>query len=186
YFVNKDGSFIRFYDPTLDIFLGDLPLVAGLTELTATVYNKLDGYLYVGSQNQNKVFQIDLLTGNHMFFMNAPVSGGDLAIKNSEMYLASRTGNTLHKFVAGVPVLLGNIQVIVTGLVEANNISGLITSNYGSYDFIEIDATNGNQITTHAAMLGGSPFMLQNGDMASGCADNPTDEGECQQFDYCY
>ncbi|NEN24036.1 T9SS type A sorting domain-containing protein [Cryomorpha ignava] len=186
YLVNKDGSFVRFYDPTFDVFLGDLPLVAGLTELTATVYNKVDGYLYVGSGNQNKVFQVNLITGANIFYANAPVSGGDLAIKNSELYLASRSGNTLYKFVAGVPVLLGNILNNVTGLVEANNIAGLITSNNGSYDFIEVDAANGNQITTYPAMLGGAPFLLLNGDMAAGCADNPTDVGECQEFDYYY
>lgn len=171
YFVNKNGSFLRFYNPGSDTFLGDLPLVAGMTELTATVYNKMDGYLYVGSQNQDKIYQVDLVTGNYALTSNAPVSGGDIAIKNNEMYMATRSGNTLYKFVAGIPVLLGNIQPMVTGLVEANNLNGLITSNYGSNDFLEIDETNGNLITTHPAMLNGAPFILLNGDMASGCAD---------------
>ncbi len=186
YFVNKSGSFVRFYDPTANAFQGDLPLAAGLTQLTATVYNDSDGYLYVGSDNQDKVFQVDLNTGAHVFYANAPVSGGDLALKNNELYLASRTGNSLHKFVAGVPVLLGNVPVSVTGLAQANNNAGLIVSSNGTSNFVEVDAANGNTLNTYAAKLGGAPFTLLNGDMTAGCADDDQGEEGCQDFVYYY
>ena len=173
YFVNANGSFVRFYDVTNDVFLGDLPLNGAFTKITAVIYNPADGLLYIGDDITSAVFTIDLTTGDDTFFANAPVSGGDLAVlDNGDIYLATRTGASLYQVIeAGAPVLIGSIPPTVTGMSRANDATTVVLSNRGANVFTRIMTSDASIVTTYNVMLSGSPFTLNNGDMAAGCAD---------------
>jgi len=184
YLVDKIGGQMVEYDVTPNILQPAVAIAPGLSQITAVVFDNSTNHLLVGSGNQNQIFDLDL-TGAHVPYANAPVSGGDLAIKNNVLYLDSRTGNKLYSYVGGVFVQKGNIANRVTGLADVNKPTGLIMSNFGSTDFTLINEANGNTIKTYAAELGGSSFTLLNGDMASGCTTGEVVE-ECPNFGYYY
>ncbi len=173
YFVNANGSFVRFYDVTNDVFLGDLPLSGAFTKITAVIYNPADGLLYIGDDITSAVSTIDLTTGDDTFFANAPVSGGDLAVlDNGDIYLATRAGASLYQVIeAGAPILIGSIPATVTGMSRANDATSVILSNRGADVFTRVLTADASIVTTYNVMLSGSPFTLSNGDMAAGCAD---------------
>ncbi len=185
YMVDKQGLFIRVYNPTLDIYLGDIPLTPGPAAITAVVFNPSDGMLYVGDDSQNKIYTIDPTNGNTVFYANAPISGGDLAIQGNILYLATKDGSKLYDMTGGIPTLIGGIPAVINGAAQANNTTDLILSNRNTTIFSSIDAATAAPVKTYNAMLNGSPFTLLNGDMAAGCADGGNVE-ECENFDYYY
>lgn len=185
YFVEKQGTLIRAYDPILDIFLGDILLTPGPTSITAVVFNPTDGLLYIGDDLQNKIYTIDPGNGNTLLYANAPVSGGDLVIQNNVLYLVTKQGNQLYDMTGGVPTAVGSIPPIINGAAQANNSTDLILSNRNTTIFSSIDASTAAPVTTYNAILNGSPFTLLNGDMAAGCADEDQ-SGECGNFGYLY
>ena len=185
YMVEKAGTFIRAYDPTLDIYFGDIPLTPGPSAITAVVFNPNDGLLYVGDDSQNKIYTIDPSNGNTVFFTDAPVSGGDLAIQGNVLYLATKDGSQLYDMTGGIPTLVGGIPTAINGAAQANNQTDLILSNRNTTIFSSINAGTAAPVKTYNAMLNGSPFTLLNGDMAAGCADGGNSEA-CANFQYYY
>lgn len=185
YFVEKQGTLIRAYDPTLNVFLGDLPLTPGPNAITAVVFNPTDGMLYVGDASQNKIFTIDPSSGTTTFYANAPIAGGDLAIQGGTLYLSSKAGNALYDMTGGVATLVGGIPAIINGTAQANNATDLILSNRNTTVFTKVNASTSALVATYDAMLNGAPFTILNGDMAAGCAD---EEGStvCEFFPYYF
>jgi hypothetical protein len=182
YLVNPNGAFIRAYDPSTDSFLGDLPMVDAPGGIVSVVYNPADGLLYVGSGNTNEVYTVDLGTGVTTYFADAPVSGGDLALQDGKLYLATRAGNKLYEIVGGVAVEIGDIPADVNGMAQANNATDLIVANFEAGSFTQVDGSDAAAVVaTYAVMLDGEPFTTLNGDMAAGCADvDPSEEtGNC-------
>ena len=185
YFVEKQGTLVRAYDPALDIYLGDIPLTPGPVTITAVVFNPVDGLLYIGDDAQNKIYTLNPANGNTVFFADAPVSGGDLAIQGNVLYLTTKNGNALYDLSGAVPAFVSNIPSTINGTAQANNSTDLILSNRNTTIFSKINASNGAPVSTYNAMLNGSPFTLLNGDMAAGCAENQGGE-ECQNFKYYF
>lgn len=174
YIVNADGSSFRVLDATTVTFMGDVALSgADFSKITAAIYNPLDGLLYVGDDNLNKVYTVDVSTGVATYYADAPVSGGDLAIiEDGSIYLATRTGNSLYEIVeGGSPVLINTIDPTVTGMSRGIDAMSLFISNKGSTEFTQVMASDGSVMATYTATLDGSIFSLSNGDMAAGCAD---------------
>ncbi len=181
YLVNPNGSFVRAYDPTLGVFIGDLPILGGINSLYAVVYNPIDGLLYVGDDNDNEIYTIDLGTGQATYFADAPVSGGDLAIQDGKLYLANRNQGKLYEIVGGAAVFAADIPA-ANGMAQANNSTGLVLAHPGTASFIEVDAADGSEVTVYTAMVDGEALTLSDGDMAAGCGDDEpviVPEGEC-------
>ena len=186
YFVAKDGSKMVEYDVIYDFLHTPVLINPGLSQITAVVYDEKSKDLFVGSGNQDKIFRLTTL-GTHSFYANAPISGGDLAIKKGVIYIASRDGNKLHSLAGTVLTTLpGTFPSDVTGLANIDSPTGLIMSHYGATEFIEIDETTGNPTgITYPALFEGSSFTLLNGDMASGCTAGEI-LVECPNFRYLY
>ncbi len=182
YLVNVNGNFVRAYDPTLGMFLGDLPLIDAPSGLVAVVYNSADGLLYVGSGGPDAIYTVDLGTGQTTFFADAPVSGGDLSIQDGGLYLSVRTAGELYEITGGGNNFIGNIIDGVNGAARANNSTGIVGANATTTEFVEYNIADASVANTYTAMLDGSPFTLWNGDMAAGCGDDEpiiVPEGEC-------
>ncbi len=181
YLVNPNGAFVRAYDPTSGTFLGDLPIVGSINSLFAVVYNPEDGLLYVGDDNDNEIYTIDLGTGQATFLADAPVAGGDLAIQDGKLYLANRSQGKLYEIVGGAAVLVGNIPA-ANGMAQANNATGLVIANPGTSSFIEVSAADGSEVNVYTATVDGEALTLSDGDMAAGCGDDEpviVPGGEC-------
>lgn len=170
YFVNKDGSNIRVYDYLTGNFIGDLPILGDVDNITAVEYNAVDGLLYVGDANSDVIASIDLSTGIATYFANAPVYGGDLAFQNGILYLANRSTNLLYEvWPSGDVVTVGTIPGGVNGMALSPDPAHLITASVSDQAFVEINPYDGTSIATWPALLDGLPFSIQNGDMTSGC-----------------
>ncbi len=179
YLVNQNGSFIRGYDPSLGIFIGDIPIIGGYSGSVAVVYNPEDGLLYVGADSDD-VYSIDPGTGVATYLFDAPVSGGDFALQDGKLYLATRAGAKLYEIVGGVPVEVGSIPALVNGMAQANNSTDLIIANKNAGVFTKILAVDGSTIGTYIPMIDGDAVTLYDGDMAAGCGDDePLIIGEC-------
>ncbi len=181
YLVNPNGSFVRAYDPTLGVFIGDLPILGGINSLYAVVYNPVDGLLYVGDDNDNEIYTIDLGTGQATYFADAPVSGGDLAIQDGKLLLANRNQGKLYEIVGGAAVFAADIPA-ANGMAQANNATGLVLAHPGTASFIEVDAADGSEVAVYTATVGGEALTLSDGDMAAGCGDDEpviVPDGEC-------
>ncbi len=173
YLVNANGSFVRAYDPGAGVFLGDLPIAGGISSLYAAVYNQEDGLLYVGDDGANEIYTIDLGTGVATYYANGPVGGGDLILQGDGLYLVTRTGNKLYEVIAGDdPVLVGNIPNKVNGGARANNQTSIITAHFDGTAFVETAIADASTIGSYTAILDGEVFLMKNGDMAAGCADD--------------
>src|SRR5690606_20911132 len=181
YVINEDGSAMEAYDLSGYGSIGALGLSGGLSHVVAAVFNPNDGLVYVGDMVAKKVYTIDPNgAGDLVFYANAPVSGGDLAFQNGELYLATKTGNKLYKVVQnGSPVLVGNIPSGVNGLAAANNATDAIVSNLNGTQFSQISVADGSVQSTFDVVLNGEIYTVKNGDLASGCGDNDLVIVEC-------
>ncbi len=167
YLVNANGSFVEFYDVDLGTVVSTLALQSGLSQLYQAVYNPNDGLLYVGSDNQNKIFAIDLTDGSYTFVADAPIHGGDLVLKGDELYTFTRQNNQMRKVDGNSTVLVGSIPANVNGaaLTEDGN---FILANFSAGVFTIVDE-DANVVGTRTATLDNAAFTLANGDMGGGC-----------------
>lgn len=194
YMVDKAGTSIAHFSVGLSTVVATVPIVPQLNGITAVVFDEVSQLLIVGDMDSDQMYALNPVLGSHIPYGNANVSGGDLAIKNGTMYLASRSGNSFYEFPGTPPVmppglppvLKGNMATNnVNGLAQANNATGFLTSNYGSSAFIEIDEFGALTGVFYPAMLGGAPFTFLNGDMAAGCGTPGQSQG-CSDFRYYY
>ncbi len=188
YLANANGNFIEFFDVATSTVSGNLPIVGDINQLYAVVYNPADELLYVGDSGDDEIYTIDLTTGIATFYADAPVQGGDLVFQEGILYLAKRSTDDLFTVVAdgdGVPdgvsdaTLIGSLPDETNGMAAANNTTSLICASYGTSTFSEISNTDGTLIQEYLVTLGGDPFPIRHGDMASGCADGEGGEDGC-------
>lgn len=194
YLVNANGSFIEIYD-LIGGSLGTLPIVGDINSLYAVVFNPADGQLYVGDDNDNEIYTIDLNTGVATFYAEAPISGGDIVLQDGILYCAQRSANKLHTVVAdadGVPdgifdsVEIGTVPDETNGMSAANNNSSLICAKYGTTTFQEISNVDGTVIETYTIMLDNEPLSIRHGDLASGCANAQNGGGSSCDYKLYY
>lgn len=178
--VNANGNFVEFYDPATGTIEGQLSIEEGLNTLYAIVYNANDGKLYVGDDNDNTIYAVDLSDGSFEFVADAPIHGGDLILIDGELYVATRAGNELRKVVGNSTELVGSIPSSVNGAsADANN--NILLSNFGSDVFTVVD-TDANTVETLALMLDGEAFTANNGDLAGGCNDDEPGVEVCLEY----
>jgi hypothetical protein len=173
YAVNANGSFLQGIDPDGANPPVQVNINGNINQLFAVVYNPADDLLYVGDANDDEIHTIDPVSGNTNLVATGPVQGGDLAIQDGELYLASRGPDMLYHITGGVANLVGSIPSEVNGMAQANNVTGLIVSRATTDEFVEVSAADGTVVQTYNAVLNNAPFTLSNGDMAAGCADAP-------------
>ena len=104
-------------------------------------------------------------------------NGGDLAIQNGKLYLATRVSSRLREVVGGSTVEIGSIPSQVNGMAQANNSTDVIIANNYANVFTQLNAADASVVTTYAVMVDGNPFTTSNGDMAAGCADEDQGNG---------
>lgn len=172
--VNANGNFVEFYDPNLGTIEGQVSLEDGLSQLYAVVYNPNDELLYVGSDNQNSIYAVNLADGSYEFVAEAPIHGGDLILIDGELYVATREGDELRKVVGASTEFVGSIPEDVNG-AAASAENNLLVANFGSAVLTEVD-TEANTVAEYTWILDGEPFTAKNGDMASGCNDDDNEE----------
>ena len=177
YLVHEDGSAVDVYNPDGSL-QGTLNIQPALNSLVAVAYNPTDNKLYVGSDNQNKVYTIDVATGaSSLFASNIPVFGGDLVVNDAgDLYLFSREGqSTLYQIVGGAATNPVSVAPEVNGAALTAD-GGFITANFGGTDFYKYDANGQNQ-QAWPVFYNDQPFNVSNGDMASGCVSQGSDIG---------
>lgn len=192
YLVDASGAFIEHYDISSGLIISTVPIDGDIDQLYAVVFNPDDGLLYVGDEGDDEIHSIDVITGLATFYAEGPVHGGDLALQEGTMYLAKRNSDALYTIAAdadGIPdaisdaTLIGSVPDQTNGMAAMNNTTSLLCARAGTTLFTEVGNTDGTPIMDWDVMLEGEPFLLANGDMASGCADAPNVEepepGEC-------
>ena len=187
YIVDATGVVIKRYDVSSGPYLPDLelnPAQGVMDRLLAAVYNPADSLLYVGDDNDKKIYTINLSSGEALFYANADVKGGDLAFQNGKLYLATRSNAKLYEIVEGEdPIELGSIDTNVNGMASGSEGNALITAHFNTDSFLKINSADGSLISAYPALLDGLPYILLNGDMASGCGDGldteEPDSGTC-------
>ena len=187
YVVAGSGDELRTYDLQGNLINNVDP---GLSSTFAAVYNPSDGLVYVGSANQNKIYTVDPLNGNtELVADNVPVEGGDLVLDDAgQLYLVERVGGSpsnLYEISGGSANFLFEVATEANGaaLTSAGGFivaEGENTNNFWTY---ESDGSNETQLN---AVLGGNPFPVVDGDMASGCFEEDPVIEECQDFRYYY
>ena len=181
YLVNASGSEVVTYEVGTGA-VSATPIIGNMiNQLYAVVYNPADGLLYVGDANDDEIYTVDLDNGNTNLVATGPVQGGDLAIQDGQLYLASRGPDMLYEISGGSASLVGSIPSTVNGMAQANNATGLVVARAFTNEFVEVDAADGTTIQTYTAYLQGDtdPFELANGDMAAGCAEGDDSVVEC-------
>ncbi|MEZ5174226.1 MAG: T9SS type A sorting domain-containing protein [Bacteroidia bacterium] len=127
----------------------------------------------LGNGSNGKIYTIpvDFVTTSLTEIASAPVSGGDVVYVNSDLYLATRSGNRLMKQNGGSFNLLTNIPQKVTGMAKTED-GKLILSFFGSSKF-RIYNTDGSFDSEVDVRLSGEPYVQQNGDFAAGAFEVP-------------
>ena len=181
YAVNANGSQIEKISPFDGSSLGFLNLVPKGDEMPInSVYCMVydGGVVYLGSDQRNKVYRVEFVGADAVYedIADAPVQGGDLAVKDGRLYLATRAGNKLYEIIGGGAQLAGSIPSNVNGLAVSED-NNLISTNFNATVVYKLD-DSGNKLEEYKVM--GDLSQLKNGDLASGCADNGGGEPLCE------
>jgi len=110
--------------------------------------------------------------------VDGPVSGGDLALSDGDLYLAKRDSDDLFKLIDGSFVDIGSLPEEVNGMSATEMLNELMVASAETSIFSRISNADGGLIEEYTATLDGEVFTLANGDMASGCID-PDLEPQC-------
>jgi hypothetical protein len=186
YVNNANGEFIDTYNSAGD-YQGRVYLDEGLSNVINNVFNSRDGSIYLGSGSQNRIVKVNPADGSWTeFAWNLPLSGGDLVLRDGVLYLASRTGNKLYIVQAGDNQVteVGGIPKDVNGIALSPDNDNFVMANKGENEEFVINPVDGSTVTSYPAVKNGAPFALFNGDLASGCSDNPGggDPEECVNY----
>ena len=171
YVIN--GNVLRTYNTDGEL-LNEVSVSGG--GFVAAVWNPIDGLVYAGAGNTDKVFSIDPVTGDSdLFAENLPVAGGDLIIGNeNELLLIQRINNgssKLYDITDGTATLISdNLINSVNGGALTENGGLIVAEGQNSNSFFTYDIDGENQVEL-AAVLNGNPFPVVDGDMASGCIE---------------
>lgn len=183
YIVDNLNGDITEYDPTTNTY--GAVINTGLPKTPTAVFDDA-GTLYVGDADLDKVYTVDLGTGTPTFVTNAPVLGGDLAFVDGDLYLATRETNQLLKLDlgGGAPTLVGSVDNLVAGMASLGNGTLLVQAD-GQTAYKVLD-TDGNELGSLDAKLGGASFTLAGGDLASGCVAPTQPDPICDNLTLYY
>ena len=153
-----------------------------LNAVYALVYDN-EG-LYMADANTNGIYRISIVGGIAEYSRIAlttdiDVVGGDLVVRNSELFLATRAGNKLYKITGGAAVMVREIPKNVNGIALSKD-NSFISTHFGAKVVYKYDSS-GDPITYNVA---GAIDILRNGDLASGCADNGDGDPFCSVGDF--
>jgi hypothetical protein len=176
YAVDEAATTIWTLDNTGAI-VTSVPLAGGLDKIVTNVYR--NNKIYIGSQNQNVIVEVNILTGTYReVASNVPVSGGDLEFRGNELILATRSGNKLVSIDTDTNTyenLNADINPKVNGL--ALTFSGeYLVANANTTEFQLLNSTGTFIKTYNVIEPNGTPYNLTSGDLASGCTNITTDE----------
>ncbi len=168
YFTNEISTFVDIFDVATASITGRVhysPAIGG--SLTASVFNPADGLLYVGRSGQ--VRAVDLSDGTHTLVANAPVSGGDLVLRNGELFLVTNaSGGKLFKIEGGSAIEVANLPAGQVNGAALTADSEIFLAGQNGTAFRQIDLA-GNVVASFPTKADGAPFTLGFGDLASGC-----------------
>ncbi len=175
YAINSNGSAIEKVDPETGASLGFIPL-SGLNTIRCNAFK--DGFIYLASQNQNRIVKVDPNTGSYtVIAADVPVAGGDLVFIGDDLYLVTRTGNRMMFIdqVAGTATFVANIPAGVNGV--AQNADGTILMANDNASIFSVLNTSGAVIGSFNIIKDGVSYELNDGDLAAGCTTDvtPTD-----------
>ncbi len=189
YVVRDNTGAIFSVDPATGELGETLLPEVSLSGITVAAINA-DSKLIIGNGAGN-LYEIDLTTnpyGVESFDEDADIEGGDITFTNTGLYLASKPNGNLYTVIPGMTnILLGNVASAVTGMATFSDGLDVFVSSLGSPSFMRYSLDGGvNETESFPALLGGEPFTLANGDLASGCASFETEMQDCESFSTYY
>lgn len=135
-----------------------------------------DGFVYIGSTNDDTIYKVNPTTGDAEVFGEGNVSGGDLVFAGGALWLANRSNSTFYEvngegeFTVAASEINGVATLPDGNLLIAN---GDLGSTFDVYEPITGIAT-GAQFETG--------LELFNGDLGSRCIDGGNSGQECENF----
>ena len=191
--VNKDnGEFYVLRTDRVKTFsstgveLSDVTIPGNIGKITAAVWNPVNNMVYIGIQNQGKVYELDPTDGSHTLFAdNLPVFGGDLMLNDAnELFLVKRVNSgmsELYNITSGTAVYMADVAPSANGAAITANGGFIVTEGGGGNTFHVYDSGGAPIAVLNAVDNLGNPMTLVDGDMASGCmSDNSTPPGFAQ------
>ena len=186
YGINSAGSVVEKISPFNGASLGTVNVASGFGgSVFGAVYK--NGFLYASSGSQNRVVAIDVTDGSYTEVVSGlPISGGDLAFIGDDLYISTKDGDDLFKFIGGDPINVGYIPADIHGIsATPDGNLAVIAKNSNEIRFLD---TNGNMVSSMSVILNGEPFTLNDGDMTGGCnipfnEEDPNPAG-CYVADY--
>jgi len=185
YGIDRTGSFIEVIEPITGAVINTILVDEGFgDDVFSAVYR--NGLLYAGSGEQDRVVAIDITDGSFVeVTTEIPISGGDLAFVGNELYITTKDGDDLYRFVGGSPVLVGSVPENVHGAsVTPSGQIAMIARNSSEIEIFNTDGTSAGALN---ATLNGESFTFKNGDFTGGCNIPNNDEPEeCLNFSSYY
>ncbi|MGB6037270.1 MAG: T9SS type A sorting domain-containing protein, partial [Cryomorphaceae bacterium] len=189
FLVRKSNGSFR----TLDVSVPDgalsaeIPLDIALSGVINAAFDA-DGNFYIGSQNTDKIYQVNTETGVATEYADAPIEGGDFAFgTDGDLYHVTRdnNGRAIKINPGGDNEDLGSVPDLVTGLAARDDGNLMISTKDRSKLYVgDTDAMYLNKFYT--LVLENEVFTMSSGDMASGCADNEPNMQACNAQTYYY
>jgi len=189
YLVRKSNGSFR----TLDVSVPDgalsaeIPLNISLSGVINAAFDA-DGNFYIGSQNTDKIYQVNTETGVATEYADAPIQGGDFAFAtDGDLYHVTRDDNgRAYRINPGEEnELLGSVPGLVTGLAARDDGNLMISTKDRNKLYVgDTDAMYLNKFYT--LVLDNETFIMSSGDMASGCADSEPNMQTCVAQTYYY
>jgi len=191
YLVNDANGAIQTLDPITGLMSAAVMPESSIGSGVVQAAFNLDGKLVVGASS-GVAYELDLSTdpyGVDVYDSEVIVSGGDMAFTNSLPISASKPDGFVYLNAGeGTPntQLFGNVDGQVTGMAVFEDNESVIVSSRGNTDFLvySVDFIAGvSETAAYTAQLeDGTPFVLENGDMASGCSQSSSSIDGCQDF----
>jgi hypothetical protein len=171
YLVHRDVAAIQ----TLDVSQpGTLPsnvLSApyGISGFTGTAYH--DGLLYAASENEDRIYSYDPSINLGQIFSQAAVGQGDIAFgEDGTLYLVSTAPTKAFVVIqGGINSIIAAVPPETSGLASTED-GNLLVSVDGRNRLILGDVSGNDLGTRYFLRLNGVPFVVSEGDLASGCA----------------
>ena len=207
--ASLDGSTIFLVDKvskhlgTYDVNSGDFTdegAISDLPEGVVLASYSPDGTLYVLSQNNNKMYTVDVSgpsASEYVTITGANVQGADIAFDaDGVLYLYSSSAQALYTVdydsssgTFGQATKVGDTGDFFTGLAVRDAGNGdLVGSNTNNDAIVVVDKGTGAQGTTYEMYFEDSPYKYGYGDMTVGALDIcvPCDLEEALKYEYVF
>jgi WD40 repeat protein len=135
-----------------------------------------DGFVYVGSSNDNTIYKVNPSTGEADFFGEGNVNGGDLVFAGGALWLANRDNATFYEVNGEGQFTVAATEINGVAVLPDGNLliaNGDLGSTFDVYEPITGLAT-GTQFETG--------LELFNGDLASRCVDGGDSGQDCENY----